>query len=402
VVVRLGTAEGGQPATSYLKQVERGRKTEQLILYAGFVLTGVVTPILGPLLPHLSAALGLDDAQAGVLFVARFVGSLAGLAVFAFLTRRVRLKSILLAGFGVTAAGVLATAVPSFAAYAGGFFAQGLGLSLTIPPINIYVAELNADRRARALNLLNFAWGIGAVASAPVVDGLARWGLAAGLGALSAAVVLVAMPIARFPFEGTTPADTQGQPAGRDGGAPAFIALTAGIAFFYIGADGIVSGWIGTYLLRQPGAPAGAATIAITTFYGALLAGRLVAALVMGDREQERLALGCGVLALVASAAIPAGLSWPAIVVAASLAGLGFSVIFPTTLATFSKYAGAAALEKSWIVFACANLGGASLPWLVGAIAERQGSLGVGLLVAPAACAVMVILQWMLLRAVKR
>jgi MFS transporter, FHS family, glucose/mannose:H+ symporter len=384
-------------------ETERGRRAEELVLYTGFVLTGVVTPVLAPLLPHLSATLGLDDADAGTLFVARFLGSLAGLAVFAVLTRFARLKLILLLGFGVTAAGAMATAVPSWLACLGGVFTMGLGLSLTIPPINIYVAEINPQRRARALNLLNFAWGIGAIASSPVVDGLVRWGLAVPLGVLAAALVLAAIPIAGFSFEGTAGKETDEASAGEDERpSRAILALTAAIAFFYIGADGAVGGWIGSYLLRQPGAPAAAGTIGITVFFTALLVGRLAAALVMRDRSGERLALAAAALALVASAAIPSGLPWPAIVAATALAGLGFSVIFPTVLATFSKYAGRSALAMSWIVFSCANLGGASLPWLVGVLAERYDNLSVGLVVAPVACAVMLALQWLLVRAVGR
>jgi MFS transporter, FHS family, glucose/mannose:H+ symporter len=378
------------------------RNAEQVVLYWGFVLTGVATPLLGPLLPYLTSSLTLDDAQAGVLFAARFLGSLAGLAVFALLTRFAGLKLILLAGFAVTAAGVIATAIPVREACVGGLFALGLGLSLTIPPINIYVADLNPDRRARALNLLNFAWGIGAVACSPFLDGLAAWGLAVPLGLLALALVAVAIPIARFRFEAIArpesdrPAETSGR------GAPAILALTAGIAYFYIGADGAVSGWIGSYLLRQPGAPAAAATIGITIFYVTLLAGRLIAAIFVREGSGEKLSLACAALALVAAALIPSGLPWPATVGLTALAGFGFSIIFPTTIATFSKYAGPSALSMSWIVFACANLGGASLPWLVGAIANRSGDLGVGMLVAPAACAVMLVLQWLLVRLVSR
>jgi fucose permease len=378
------------------------RNAEQIVLYWGFVLTGVATPLLGPLLPHLTTALALDDEQGGILFVSRFAGSLVGLAVFAILTRYTGLKHILLVGFAVTAAGVLAPAVPNWLASVSGMFALGLGLSLTIPPINIYIAELNSDRRARALNLLNFAWGIGAVACSPFLDGLAPLGLAVPLVTLAIALVVVAVPIARFRFEAIARPEAD-RPADSSGRAtPAILALTAAIAYFYIGADGVVGGWIGSYLLRQPGAPASAATTGITVFFGALLAGRLVGALIVREGSGERLALVCAALALVACAAIPSGLPWPAMIVATAFAGLGFSVIFPTVLATFSKHAGPAALSMSWIVFACANLGGACLPWLVGAIAKHYGDLGVGMLIAPVACALMLVLQWQLVRIVRR
>ena len=50
-------------------------------LYAAFVLTGIVTTLLGPVLPVLVSWWGLDDGDAGVLFVAQFAGSMLGSAI---------------------------------------------------------------------------------------------------------------------------------------------------------------------------------------------------------------------------------------------------------------------------------------------------------------------------------
>ena len=46
-----------------------------LIAYIGFALTGIVTTMLGPLLPALKVRWGLTDAQAGYLFAAQFAAS---------------------------------------------------------------------------------------------------------------------------------------------------------------------------------------------------------------------------------------------------------------------------------------------------------------------------------------
>jgi fucose permease len=45
---------------------------------AGFFVIGVVTVLLGQVLPVLSKRLDLNDAQAGTFFLAQFLGSILG------------------------------------------------------------------------------------------------------------------------------------------------------------------------------------------------------------------------------------------------------------------------------------------------------------------------------------
>src|SRR5271168_1605548 len=60
-----------QPATEALTQA-------QFIAHLGFVLTGVVNTLLGPILPIITRTWHLDDAQAGRLFAAQFLGAILG------------------------------------------------------------------------------------------------------------------------------------------------------------------------------------------------------------------------------------------------------------------------------------------------------------------------------------
>ncbi len=48
------------------------------LIHAGFILTGMVTTLLGPILPTLSSKWSLDDLRAGYLFTAQFLGSIYG------------------------------------------------------------------------------------------------------------------------------------------------------------------------------------------------------------------------------------------------------------------------------------------------------------------------------------
>ena len=56
----------------------RARSNVHVIAHAAFVPTGMVTVILGPLLPLLAAKWSLSDTQAGYLITAQFLGALVG------------------------------------------------------------------------------------------------------------------------------------------------------------------------------------------------------------------------------------------------------------------------------------------------------------------------------------
>ncbi len=61
----------------------QSRSNRQLILAAqiAFLPTGILTTLLGPMLPILIARWGLSDQQAGNLFLVQFLASLAGVQI---------------------------------------------------------------------------------------------------------------------------------------------------------------------------------------------------------------------------------------------------------------------------------------------------------------------------------
>src|SRR3954467_8766621 len=71
-----------------------------ILLHGGFVVTGIMTTFIGPLLPVLATRWSLTDAQAGELITAQFVGSMAGVALSGILTLRRGFKFPIALGFG--------------------------------------------------------------------------------------------------------------------------------------------------------------------------------------------------------------------------------------------------------------------------------------------------------------
>jgi uncharacterized membrane protein len=58
------------------------------LLFAGFIVNGVVTVILGPILPVLIARWGLNDSQAGAFFPTQFIGSWLGTIMSSWIIAR--------------------------------------------------------------------------------------------------------------------------------------------------------------------------------------------------------------------------------------------------------------------------------------------------------------------------
>src|SRR5207244_4039340 len=69
------------------------------------------------------------------------------------------------------------------------------------------------------------------------------------------------------------------------------------------------------------------------------------------------------------------------VVIGASLSGLGLASVYPIQVSLLSRWFGETIKKLSGVIFATGNLGGAVLPWLVGLISTRAGSLHTGLMV---------------------
>ena len=130
------------------------------LIHAGFAVSGVVTILLGPILPILIARWSLSDERAG---------NLLGVASLGALVSHRGYGTTLVAGYITMALGVAGLALrnENLGLLATVVFGYGLGLVLSAS--NLWVAEIAAARRAAAVSILNVAWGIGAIACAPLV-----------------------------------------------------------------------------------------------------------------------------------------------------------------------------------------------------------------------------------------
>jgi fucose permease len=367
----------------------RASAAAYVALYAGFVVAGVATTLMGPLLPILIARWALNDQRAGLFFTAQFCGSMAGVASLSWMLKR-GYRSTFVCGFLLIACGIagLNLSQYAFALAAAAVFGFGLGQSLSAT--NLWVAEVARDRVA-ALSILNLMWGIGAVASAPLVMLAQLHGTTATLlYALAACSAVTASVLAALSLEPQTTAPTQEVGAGSTNSISLRSAVSlAAIFFLYIGSENSVAGWVASLTKRMNSVSGDSWALAPMFFWAGLLAGRALVPLIPLRRSERKLLEAGLLLTAAAISLLLAATTFLAVVASVTAAGLGMAAIYPILIAWMVKAFGERSKQAGSIMFALASMGGATMPWVVGATSTRVGSLRAGLLIPLAGCAAM-------------
>lgn len=368
-----------------------------VITHTGFALTGVVTTLLGPLLPTLSEKWSLNDAQSGYLFIAQSAGYLLGAALSNACIKRIGVRRTLAAAYALMSVGVASLIAGAWAIGLLAILFNGFALGLTIPTTNVFVSQMNPGRNAAALNVLNFVWCIGAVAGPPAVSLLASHESALA-PLLGLAVLLVIVSVWISQCEAFTETRRQAQSHQR---APAEtsvwrtpVALViAMLIFLYVGAENSISWWVASYTKRMDGSLGVMWTLPQSIFWAALLAGRASAPVILRRVIEEKLILVGLILATLGVALLLGATQLVGLLVGAVLAGAGFASVFPTTVAVFMQHFGERGALSAGPVFAMGGLGSAVVPWAVGVVSTRFDSLRAGLLVPFVCCLAMIALQ---------
>src|SRR6202035_22206 len=106
-------------------------------------------------------------------------------------------------------------------------------------------------------------------------------------------------------------------------------------------------------------------------FWAALLLGRATAPLLLRDVAELKMSQFGLVLSTVGVVALLAARNLSVVAIGGSLAGMGFSSVFPIAIATLSRKFGPSASRIAGVMFALAGAGGATLPWLIGYTSTR-------------------------------
>jgi FHS family glucose/mannose:H+ symporter-like MFS transporter len=341
-------------------------------LAIGFLLAGLGTVLLGPILPALSHDWGLSDQQGGLLFAAKFVGSfLGGVSV----PRKLRFGILGGMVFACLGFGAFALSV-GLKSGAGCLLVGGFGLGQIIASTNILAGRRYSEHTGSALASLNFFWSLGAVACGVIVAAvLPRFGLRGPL----------------LMYAGIFLATGVGGLFGSTGGTERKVAEVAGalsvgvlvqfglLLFLYGGLETCMTGWLTTYTLRFSDVRLLGGQSAIVLLWSALTAGRAIssAALrVMREATLQRWALGASTVLIALLATTNHG---PLLSLYCVLLGLALAPFFPTTFALLIKRRPTA--REAGFILAVSGLGAALFPWMMGAISTHSGSLRIAMVV---------------------
>ena len=392
--------------------VDSSQRDRQLVplLHSGSLLVGVVHTLLGPILPMLAARWRLDDAEAGSLFIAQFTGAMIGSALSSSMIERLGSLRLMAFGYAAMAAAVACLSVNSWRICLLSVLSYGFAIGFTIPATNLLVAEINSERRAAALNILSFAWALGAVAGPPLIALFARDGrLLRPLIGLAVLLSGIALLIARRSLTDSSSGANQTKPNQKDPArfersalrawASPYALLTGGLIVVYVGTETAAAGWIASYAQRLGASTSGFGTMTPSFFWAGLLIGRAAAPAVLGGVREADLVLISLFVAGAGLVVILVGSSVMTVSSGAGLTGMGLAAVFPTTFAIFTRHFGRQASQLTGFFFVLAGLGGALIPWLVGLTSARFGDLRIGLLIPLFCVASMIVLQIFIIRA---
>jgi len=213
----------------------------------------------------------------------------------------------------------------------------GIGFGLTVPALNTFAAAFFPRKINSAVLILNALLGLGTVLAPVLVAvfiGLSIW---SGLPLL-VAVLLLGLLLFSLPLPLQTGTSEQEQGHKRPAALPSRFWIFAAFVLLYGICETMNGNWASLYT-QKLGATATVASLALTVFWGAVTAGRIIFAAIerwFPAYRTYKVLPFVVVLAFVALAFIPKG-EIPLGVIAFGLAGLGCSALLPLTISFGQK-----------------------------------------------------------------
>jgi MFS transporter, FHS family, glucose/mannose:H+ symporter len=370
----------------------RSAKALTLTAYITFLPIGIVTVLLGPMLPTLSARWSLNYSQAGALFNAQYFASTVAVALSGWLVSRWGFRFAMKAGLLLVTVGLAMLLSGSETLGIACIAAYGGGLGLAVPATNLLVAEVNPGQRSAKLNVVNFCWSVGAVACPFLVAfAAAKHRVPLLLGLVAGCIFLVLAGIAAMPASIVEPAVV-----GKKGPAIPWrhraIPALGAVFFIYVGTENGFGGWVASYSKSLGSMTLTMSLVTPSFFYAALMLGRFLAPMLLRTIDEVRLVQAGLLMACGGTAGLLLSHALPGVVASACFAGLGLSSVYPITISLLSREFGPAASRIGSVMFTLSNLGGGLMPWLVGVSSTRFGTLKAGLVVPLIGSAAMYVL----------
>jgi FHS family Na+ dependent glucose MFS transporter 1 len=338
------------------------------------------TAVLGPSLPRLAENTGSTTSQISILFTASSGGYFLGSVLGGRLYDRFAGHPILAALLGIMMVGFASIPfMPMLWILTAVLFFLGIFQGILDVGGNTLLIWVHRREVSPYMNALHFFFGVGTFI-APII--LAQTILLSDdikLGYILMALMIIPILIwvARQPSPSAPDRDEEEAEKGVQNLRQNVIMIifTAGILFFYVGAELGFGGWIYTYALEMGLADETTAAYLTSAFWGAFTVGRLIS-IPLATRLRPRLMLlidffGCvvGLLTITLLRQSQVGL-W----IGAMVVGLSMASVFPVTISLAERRMVVTGQTTSWFFFGV-GLGAMLMPWLIGQLIEPLGYL---------------------------
>lgn len=405
-------ADPDRPSPAVASRRARHPDVPVVVAVGLFVALGLPDGVLGTVWPSLRDDLGASQSGLGFLAAAATAGYVAASLASGRLAARLGPGSTLAAGaaVGVVALTGIATS-PAWAAVVAAHLLLGVSLGTVDAGGNAWMA---LARGPGPLHLLHAGFGVGAttgplVATLFVADadpGRWRWAYASVVVVQLTALVAVVATRHRFAATSTRVAARggaapTGHPGGGDQGGDVSRRrlLTLVLVWFavYVGAEVAVGQWTFTVFTEGRGWRDTHAGVLVATYWGGLLAGRVVVGIVGERLDLDRLQHRSTLVAAAAAVVLwldPAGAGWMSVPVL----GLGFATLFPLMVNRTPSLVGRDATATTvgrQLAASAAGMTGA--PLAIGILADRRG-----IQVAPVAVVVLTVALTLVWGAIRR
>ncbi len=353
-----------------IQSVARPVQLSQVMLAGMLIMTllGLATTYYGPTLIYAADEAGQSVAAFGAIFALHGLGFCFSTITANRLARRFEMRRSTVIGCSLVGVGVIGYMLLPFPLNVAAAFLVGFGAGTLEVLLNRLVELLAGDEPGAALTRLHSTWGLGAVAIPLIVALVVQLGLnwrAAGVLLLIYLAGCVTM-VLRWPE-----CKIDHGPDAKWRSVPwRSIAIFVAMFVIYTGVETTVGGWATTFFAKLgEGALLGA--LATSFFFLMLSIGRFV----FGGRiDRLGFARTVRLCNLLGAAALLLTFFPSLAVIGFGLAGLAFSVVFPTLLAWAARSHPELRAQMTSISIAAAGLSNLFVPALIGVAVTSIGA----------------------------
>ncbi|HHT21421.1 MAG TPA: MFS transporter [Tissierellia bacterium] len=309
-----------------------------IILFLMMLMSAVIESMRGILVPSFKDMIGMNNTMVAAMLTMGSIGYVGATYLADVIRSRLGNKRLMLsAALMLIASAVTLAFTVNYPMYVLGMVLMNIGLGLNSVGANVLIPMMILTMQAFVMNSLHFMYGVGAMLGQRVSGYLVTQGV--GPRQLYLAVFFIYLVwfglllLSRFPEASED--EAEGLPLKVFFRDPFFWLYILGLAGYVFGEQGLAV-WLTDYLKESYAIDENHASLILSAFFILLAIGRLLGGLFIDRLGRYRSVLGGMIIGggLVFSG-LMSGDRWLPLI---SLAGLFYSIVFPTMVLTIAHH----------------------------------------------------------------